>query len=311
MPLYTLFDWQIGWQLKKEKGKVTALVRLFIFFILIANATPLPAQTDDGKAKTNPPAISAGNANQEAHANQNESFFSKLFGSQASANGVEESLSLHVTKIAISFLLAALLAAALAYRPRKKMMVSQNNPYVAQTQILLSVTAAAMMMIVSDNAARAFGIFAAASLVRYRTNIRDPKETSVLLACLAIGLASGVRRWEIALVLTIFMMLLLMLLESLEPKQVFRTMELKIKSRNVEKTDLILKRIFKKRNIKAELRKIDLPDEENSFGSLLYFINVHPIISTDRLTDDFFAADPDNIDKIEWQQKKSQSYIYR
>lgn len=218
---------------------------------------------------------------------------------------------MRVGKIVISFLLAALLSTAIAFRPRKKLAALQPNPYVAQTQILLSVIAAAMMMIVSDNAARAFGIFAAASLVRYRTNIRDPKETSVLLACLGIGLAAGVRRWEIALVLAAFFMILLLILEAYEPKQVFRTMELKVKSRDVEKTDAVLKRIFKKRHLQAELRKLDLADEDDPLGTILYFISANPTISTDHLTEQFFSADPDNIDTIEWQQKKSTPYLYR
>jgi uncharacterized membrane protein YhiD involved in acid resistance len=224
---------------------------------------------------------------------------------------VPESFELHIARVSISFLLAALLSAAVAYRPRKKYSVFQNNPYVTQTQILLSVIAAAMMMIVSDNAARAFGIFAAASLVRYRTNIRDPKETSVLLACLGIGLAAGVRRWELAFVLTAFILLVLLILESYEPKLVFRTLELKVKSRNVERTDTILKRLFAKRGIEAELRKLDLPDQEDQLGTILYFISVNPTISTDRLTEQLFSADPDNLDTIEWEQKKSNPYIYR
>ena len=58
----------------------------------------------------------------------------------------------------------------------------------------MAVVAGAMMMVVGDSAARAFGIFAAASLVRFRTNIRDPKEITVLLICLGVGLAAGVGR---------------------------------------------------------------------------------------------------------------------
>ena len=102
----------------------------------------------------------------------------------------------------LRFLLAAFLAMLLAFRWRRGFKITQRNPYVAQTQILLAVVAAAMMMIVGDSAARAFGIFAAASLVRFRTNIRDPKETTVLLICLGVGLACGVGRLDMALILT-------------------------------------------------------------------------------------------------------------
>lgn len=284
-------------------------VGIFCLCFFGATANPIFAQAEDGKAKSPHTETTATNANRQQ--GNDESFFAKLFDSTSPSDARQESLPVFIGKICISFLLAALLSAAVAFRPRKKIATFQSNPYVAQTQILLSVIAAAMMMIVSDNAARAFGIFAAASLVRYRTNIRDPKETSVLLACLGIGLAAGVRRWEIALILTIFIMLLLLILEAYEPQQVFRTMELKVKSRDVEKTDEILKRIFRKRHIEAELRKLDLADEKEEMGCILYFISINPTVSTDHLTEQLFSADPKNIDTIEWEQKKSNPYIYR
>ena len=96
-----------------------------------------------------------------------------------------------VFEIVFRLFLSVALAAILAFRPRKNVPLFQRNLYVAQTQILLAVVAAALMMIVGDNAARAFAIFAAVSLVRFRTNIRDPKEITVLLISLALGLAAG------------------------------------------------------------------------------------------------------------------------
>ena len=268
------------------------------------------AQGEVEKARGSRPESSSSNANRQ-QGEQSRPFLNELFDATSPSDTGQESVPTRVGKIIVSFLLAVFLSAAVAFRPRRKLASFQANPYVSQTQILLSVIAAAMMMIVSDNAARAFGMFAAASLVRYRTNIRDPKETSVLLACLGIGLASGVRLWEVALILTVFVVVLLLILESFESKQVFRTLELKVKSRDVEKTDVILKRILKKRHIQAELRKIDLADEEDKLGTILYSISINPTISTDLLTEQFFAAEPENIETIEWEQKKSNPDIYR
>jgi len=87
-------------------------------------------------------------------------------------------------------LLAVVLSGILAFRPRKNVPLFRRSLYVSQTQILLAVVAAALMLIVGDNTARAFAIFAAVSLVRFRTNIRDPKEITVLLISLALGLGS-------------------------------------------------------------------------------------------------------------------------
>ena len=214
-------------------------------------------------------------------------------------------------RILLKLALAALLAAMLAFRPRKDMPVMQRNPYVAQTQILLAVVGAAMMMVVGDNAARAFGIFAAASLVRFRTNIRDPKEITVLLVSLGIGLAAGVGRVEVAILLSLFVLLMLWVLEYYEPAQVFRAMELTVTTRNVTETDEILREIFEKQSITAELREVDREDKDDPIGKIVYYVNVNPTVSTDRLSEEVFSSDPENIDSIQWDQKKSTSYIYR
>ena len=229
----------------------------------------------------------------------------------ATSGTTDESWFESAARILLKLALAALLAAMLAFRPRKDMPVMQRNPYVAQTQILLAVVGAAMMMVVGDNAARAFGIFAAASLVRFRTNIRDPKEITVLLVSLGIGLAAGVGKIEVAILLSLFVLLMLWVLEYYEPAQVFRSMELTITTRNVTETDEILREIFEKRNISAELREVDREDKEDPIGKIVYYVNVNPTVSTDQMSEEVFASDPDNIDSIQWDQKKSTSYIYR
>ena len=222
-----------------------------------------------------------------------------------------ESLKTIVPRIAWRLALAALLAAMLAYRPRKRMLLLQRNPFVAQTQILLAVVASALMMIVGDSAARAFGIFAAASLVRFRTNISDPKEITVLLIGLAIGLATGVGRWELALILSLFMLLLLSILEYYEPAQVTRAMDLKVTTRNTDRTDEVLRSIFRKHRFDTEVRELNREDEDDPLGKIVYHVNVSASISTDQLSNEILKSDPDNIDGIEWQLTKSTSYIYR
>ena len=119
----------------------------------------------------------------------------ELFGSDATGLTSESIARWEATaaRIGLRFALAAFLAALLAFRPRRGLSPYRRNPYVAQTQILMAVVAGGMMMVVGDSAARAFGIFAAASLVRFRTNIRDPKETTVLLVCLGVGSGGGRR----------------------------------------------------------------------------------------------------------------------
>jgi uncharacterized membrane protein YhiD involved in acid resistance len=240
-----------------------------------------------------------------------EPFFTTIFGSDSSDLQKHEPWYLRIGRIVVRLLLAALLSATLAFRPRRAIHAIQRNPYVSQTEILIAVVASALMMIVADNAARAFGIFAAASLVRFRTNIRDPKETTVLLVNLGVGLATGVGRWELAIVFSLIVLVLLWILESYEPAQVVRTMELKVKTRDVETTDETLKEIFEKRHLTAELREINKEDDKDPLGKIVYYVGLNPQVSVDRISDEIFSMDPDNIDSIEWDQKRSTSYIYR
>lgn len=242
----------------------------------------------------------------------NETFLDQLMGTrQGDANVRAETWGESLGRITLRLLLAALLGAALAYRPRRKILPLKRNPYVSQTQILLAIVAAALMIIVGDNAARAFGIFAAVSLVRFRTNIRDPKEVTVLLICMALGLAAGVGRWDLGLALAIFSLIVLWILEMREPEQVFRSMELKVITKNVVSTQRALRELFRKYGFDKELRAVDREASDESPGSIVYSVDVSPTISTDELSADILALDGQNVDGIEWNQKKSYSYLYQ
>ena len=241
-----------------------------------------------------------------------DTFIDRLFGSRHSEAYLAGDTWLQTMgRISLRFLFAALLGAALAYRPRKRILAIKRNPYVSQTQILLAIVAAALMIVVGDNAARAFGIFAAVSLVRFRTNIRDPKEITVLLISLAIGLASGVGRWDLALVLTLFSLIVLWVLEWREPEQVFRSMELKVITTNVVSTQKALREVFKTHGFDKELRAVDREATQESPGSIVYSVDVSPTISTDEISADILAIDGQNVQGIEWDQKKSYSYLYQ
>jgi len=207
--------------------------------------------------------------------------------------------------------IAVLLSSVLAFRPRKDVPLFRRSLFVSQTQILLAVVAAALMMVVGDNTARAFAIFAAASLVRFRTNIRDPKEITVLLISLALGLTAGVGRWELGLGLCLFALALLWVLELNESERVVRAMEVTIKTRDNDRTHTVLKKIFTRMKIAAEVREIVPPSEENGIGSIVYYMNLKLNLSTDHISDRIFAADPANIEGIQWARSKPATDIYQ
>jgi hypothetical protein len=113
--------------------------------------------------------------------------------------------------------IAAGLACVLAFRPRRRGTPRRQMP-VIQTQIILAVVGAVVMLVVGSSLARAFGIVGAAGLIRYRAKIDDPKDAGVMLSTLALGLASGVGLYFLAGFATLFVLGTLWILESLEPE---------------------------------------------------------------------------------------------
>src|SRR4051812_43067600 len=130
--------------------------------------------------------------------------------------------------------LAALLGAALGFvRPVRRGLVPRSS-HVIQTQVLLAVVGAIIIMVVGENLARAFAIVGAACLVRYRGKIDDPKDAGVLIMSLAVGLLAGSGLLLLAAATAVFVILALWLLESLEP--IDRTQfDLTIESKNAER----------------------------------------------------------------------------
>ena len=113
--------------------------------------------------------------------------------------------------------IAALLGAALGLvRPVRRGIVPRSA-HVVQAQILLAVVGAIIVVVVAESLARAFAVVGAAGLIRYRTRIEDPKDASVMLVALTVGLAAGTGLFLFATVGTIFVIAVLWLLESLEP----------------------------------------------------------------------------------------------
>jgi hypothetical protein len=270
----------------------------------VTERSATPAQQPNNNAS--PAQNSAGTQN-----NDNPSVISELFGIEAPSQATtEEERGIVAVRVLLRFLIAAFLAMLLAFRWRRGVSITKRNPYVAQTQILLAVVAAAMMIIVGDSAARAFGIFAAASLVRFRTNIRDPKETTVLLLCLGVGLACGVGRLDMALILTIFVLVVLWILEHFESAQIFRSMEVRVETRNLDQTRQVLKKLFDRHGFVFELRQLGRSGDEGENGKIVYELSLGYADTTDKLSEEIFSEDSQNIAALEWEQKKSSTYIY-
>jgi len=156
-----------------------------------------------------------------------------------------------------------------------------------------------VMLVVGASLARAFGIVGAAGLVRYRAKIADPKDAGVMLSTLAVGLASGVGLWVLALFATGFVLALLWVVESFEPKarEVFI---LKIKAKNPAALKPKVEQLLGRNRTQFELRTAS-PEE------LHYEIALPIDRKPDRLSNIILALDPNNATAVEWEEKKAKT----
>ena len=211
---------------------------------------------------------------------------------------IPDILETHVEMVARAVLalpFAALLGTVLAFRPRRRGTPPRSAP-VIQTQIVLAVVGALVMLIVGASLARAFGIVGVASLIRYRTKVDDPKDATVMLGCLTVGLASGVELYGLAAFATVFVLGVLWIVESLEPEQV-KTFELKVTSSDPTALRKDLEMLLRRNKIKFELRTAG-PKE------LVYETHLPLDLKTDRLANAILQLGPNGETEVVWDDKK-------
>lgn len=211
---------------------------------------------------------------------------------------VPDILEPHIAMIghaAIALPFAAVLGAVLAFRPRARGTPPRSAP-VIQTQIVLAVVGCVVMLVVGASVARAFGIVGVASLVRYRSKVDDPKDASVMLGCLTVGLASGVELYGLAAFATLFILCMLWVVESHEPERL-KTFELKITAADPTTIRREVEQLLRRSNVKFELRTAGQKE-------LVYEANLPLRVSTDRLSNAILRLEPTGETEVVWDEKK-------
>jgi hypothetical protein len=200
-----------------------------------------------------------------------------------------------MSSAAIRLPVAALLGTMLALRHRRP-GTPPRDASVVETQIVLATVGALIMLVVGASLARAFGIVGAASLIRYRAKIEDPKDAVVMLSSLSIGLAAGVGLFGIAFAGALFLTAVLWVVEGFETG--VRTFLLKVKLG--EKTSdrrAQVEQVLKKARTAFELRSTS--DEE-----LSYLVNAGYSLKTKSLSLALAALANNGHGDIEWKEEK-------
>lgn len=98
-----------------------------------------------------------------------------------------------------ALMLSFLLSTVIAFTYKLTYRGPEYSKDFFQAIVLISIIAATIMMAIGDSLARGLGILGALAIIRFRYRFDNPKNIIYIFASLAIGIASGVYGFAIAL----------------------------------------------------------------------------------------------------------------
>lgn len=105
---------------------------------------------------------------------------------------------------------AAGVVIGMAYKATHRGLTYSQNFVV--TLVLMCITVSAVMMVIGSNLARAFALVGALTIVRFRTVIKDTRDTAYVFFSLTEGIASGTGNYLLTTVSTAFIIAVAFLL---------------------------------------------------------------------------------------------------
>ncbi len=215
-----------------------------------------------------------------------------VLGPREPGEPVTETMALE--EAAIRLPIAAGLGVLLAFRPRRR-GTPPRTPPVIQTQIILAVVGALVMLIVGSSLARAFGIVGAAGLIRYRAKIEDPKDAAVMLSTLGVGLASGVGLHLLAAFAALFVLGVLWIVESMEEGR--QHFDLTVKGDDIGRLRPGVEGALGRSDVRYELRT-------SSESDLCYKVSLPLDRTTDQVSNAILRLDHEHPVSVEWEERK-------
>ncbi len=100
----------------------------------------------------------------------------------------------------LSFLLAFSLSSIIALVYERTFQGLSYSRGLVQSMVLGSIVSCLLMIAIGDNIARGIGIVGSLAIIRFRTNLRDPRDLIFLFASLGVGVACGVQSYETAVI---------------------------------------------------------------------------------------------------------------
>lgn len=108
-------------------------------------------------------------------------------------------------EVILNSFVAFVLGLCIAYTYKKTHQGLSYSQSFVLTIIFVTIIIGFVMMVIGNSLARAFALVGALSIIRFRTVVKDTKDTAYVFMALAVGMGAGTGNYFIALYATFFM----------------------------------------------------------------------------------------------------------
>ena len=166
-------------------------------------------------------------------------------------NNLAEGNYLSIGAITFKLVMALIIGAAIYiayYYSSSKVTYNKNFNF---SLVAMTIITTAIMAVISTNIALSLGMVGALSIIRFRTAIKDPKDTMFIFWSIMVGICCGVSQYVIALATTaVLLVFYLMTKVAKEEKRYILIVRCELKA--MEKVKALTYRYFKNSRIAVQ-----------------------------------------------------------
>jgi uncharacterized membrane protein YhiD involved in acid resistance len=119
--------------------------------------------------------------------------------------------ALSIQDIFLNFLIAVLLSVVIFVSYRLSHAGAVYSASFNITLVKITLVTTLVMNVIGNNIALSLGMVGALSIIRYRTAIKDPRDSAYIFWCIAVGICCGVQEYLIAAIGSGFIFLFMMI----------------------------------------------------------------------------------------------------
>jgi hypothetical protein len=224
--------------------------------------------------------------------------FAEQLGVDAGASAASASVPFLVE--ALKLVCAALIGAVVSAVHRRHPGDKPIARSLLQAQILLCVAGALMMIIIGNSLARALGIAGGATIVRFRTPVEDPKDTTVLFLLLGLGMACGLGAFAVAGFGAGFLCLCLVLLDFVHERHP-RAMMLEMVAPDTQFPSEYVNRLLAAYQVRFEPREVG---QHGQKATVRYYCTLDPDTPLQRLSEQLMDPQAAGLKSVAWEMPK-------